>query len=145
MQIATIAGNLGRDAELKQTSNGNDVLNFAVAVNEKRDGKDVTTWYDCAVWGKRGIALEKYLTKGTRVTIIGRLSVRAYQRKDGSPGATMQISASEVVLQGGGEQGGGSSSGSSSRQGETPTRFDGGGGGSFDDDSIPFGPIPGWV
>ena len=94
MQIAHIAGNVGKDATLKTLQNGDKVLSFSVAVDNGRD-KD-STWYDCSLFGKRGESLGQYITKGSKVSVMGRLSVRVHEGK-----AFMGINVSEITLQGG--------------------------------------------
>ena len=96
MQIVTIAGNLGKDAELRRTQQGDPILGFSVAVSEGRDKP--TTWWDVSLFGKRGEKLAQYLTKGSRVTVTGRFSAREYEGK-----TYLQCAANEIALQGGGE------------------------------------------
>lgn len=102
MQILTIAGNVGRDAELRHTQGGDDVLGFSVAVDngkDKQGNKRDATWYDCSIWGKRATALQSYITKGTKLTLTGRPSARAHDGK-----AYLQLSVNELTFQGGGQQ-----------------------------------------
>ncbi|WP_240233572.1 single-stranded DNA-binding protein [Devosia lacusdianchii] len=93
MQIAHVAGNVGKDAVIKTLQNGDKVLSFSVAVDNGKD-KDAT-WYDCSLFGKRGESLERYITKGSKVTAMGRLSVRVHEGK-----AYLSINVSEITLQG---------------------------------------------
>jgi single-strand DNA-binding protein len=79
MQIVMLAGNVGKDAKLNTLRDGEKVLNFSIAVDNGRD-KD-PTWWDCAVWGKRAEALERYVLKGTKLAISGRPSVRVHEDK----------------------------------------------------------------
>ena len=96
MQIITVAGKLGRDAELRSTNNGDQVCSFTVAVDQ-RNGRDKTTnWYRVSLWGKRGEALAQYLTKGASVTVVGEFSLGEYEGKP-----QLNIRASEIALQGG--------------------------------------------
>ena len=96
MQSMTIAGKLGRDAELRSTANGDTVCSFSVAVDQ-RSGRDKTTnWYRVSIWGKRGEALNQYLTKGAAVTVVGEFSVSEYEGK-----TQLNVRASEIALQGG--------------------------------------------
>lgn len=105
MQLITIAGRIGKDAELRTTSNGDKVCGFSVAV-ETRNGRDkVTNWFRVSLWGKRGEALSQYLTKGSAVTVVGEFSLGEY---DGKP--QLNLRASEVALQGGGNGNGGGQS-----------------------------------
>jgi single-strand DNA-binding protein len=84
MQQLTIAGNVGKDAVLRRTGNGDPVLNFSLAVDngKDRDGnKRDATWFDCAIWGKRAEALERHITKGSKLVLSGRPTARAHEGK----------------------------------------------------------------
>ena len=97
MQIITLHGNIGRDAEVYQTQSGQSVCNFNLAVNDRgKDGEDVTTWYRCAVWGNRGERLKQYLTKGTRATVVGRLQLGVYTGNDGQPRVDANVTVDEI-------------------------------------------------
>ena len=76
-----VTGNLGQDAELRTTANGDVLCSFSVASNSKVKGEKVTTWVKCTLWGKRGEALSQYLTKGTKVAVAGELSLNEYNDK----------------------------------------------------------------
>lgn len=104
MIASTVAGNIGKDAKLRHTPNGESVCSFSVASNSKRGDKDVTTWVRCSLWGKRGTALMKYLTKGTRVAVSGSLSLREYD-KDGETKTSLELNVQDVALLGGGGEG----------------------------------------
>lgn len=128
MQFITIAGNVGKDAELRQTQNGDAVLGFSVAVNNGKDKP--ATWYDVSVWGKRAQSLSGMIRKGDKITVMGRPTARAHEGK-----AYLGVMANEITLQG-------SSGGSGASQ---PPRDDGYGsayagepGGGIPDDEIPF-------
>lgn len=134
MQTLILAGNVGRDAKLNHPQNGDPVLNFSIAVDngKDRDGNSrAPTWYDCSLWGKRGEALEKHITKGTKLTVSGRPSVRVHEGK-----AYLGITIDQLTFMG--------SSSRSEEQGqrqENSSRGSGGApaGGGVDDD-IPFSP-----
>jgi single-strand DNA-binding protein len=100
MQFIHIAGNIGRDAETRQTNSGS-VTNFSVGVSAGRDSE--TNWFKCAIWGARGEKLATYLTKGSKVTVAGRLVIGSYEGKP-----DLKIDVAEVALQGGKQDGGGS-------------------------------------
>lgn len=99
-------GNLGRDAELKQTKSGDSVCTFSVAVSDKRT--DSTAWYACSVWGARGSVLAPMLTKGKSVWISGRLVPREYKGKNDELRTSFDVRVSdlEFVGAGGGAAGG---------------------------------------
>lgn len=102
----TLAGRLGRDAELRQTRDGKSVCNFSVAVDVRRGQEKSTTWVECTLWEKRAEALAQYLTKGTAVAVAGELSVRQYDKRDGGHGVAVECNVREVTLLGGGEKSG---------------------------------------
>lgn len=99
MQQITIAGRIGKDAEPDREK---DRVRFSVAVDDRRGGGEkVTVWYECTLYGKRGTALMPHLTKGTVVSVAGKL--RTWVKKDG--GAVGHgIEADEVSLLGGGQR-----------------------------------------
>lgn len=109
MNVLTIAGNVGRDARINQVNTANgpiSVLNFAVAVQKRQkgsDGKPLTLWVDCALWGARADALAAYVVKGTKITVTGEADVETYQSNDGQTLAKMILKVSDLTLQGGGQ------------------------------------------
>lgn len=142
MQILTIAGNVGKDAELRSLQSGESVLNFSVAVDNGKDkngNKRDATWFDCAVWGKRAESLKGYIKKGTKLTLSGRPGARAHDGK-----AYLQLTVNELTFMSS-AQGGGQSSGHDDAGGQRNDAggyggagaASGGGRSDFDDD-IPF-------
>jgi single-strand DNA-binding protein len=125
MNFITIAGQLGRDAEVRYLNSGDPVCSFSVADSAGRDKP--TIWWNCSIFGKRAEALSPYLLKGQAVTVCGAISERAWKDKDGNDRKSMDVRVSEVALQGGKKAAGGSQE-----------RSSGGGGG---DDDIPFTPL----
>ena len=107
-----LAGNLGRDPEMRYTPSGQAVANLSVATNEKWTDKDGnnqerTVWWRVAVWGKQAETCNQYLSKGRQVLVEGRMNSddsgnpRTFQRKDGSWGATFEVTAQVVRFLGG--------------------------------------------
>ena len=99
MNNITIAGGLGRDAELKYLNNGDPICNFSVADSQGRDKG--TIWWNCTLFGKRAEALSQYLTKGQSVTVVGTVTEREWQDKEGAKRKSMDVRVSEIALQGG--------------------------------------------
>lgn len=98
-------GNLGADPEVRSFANGGKVCNLRLAVSETwkdRDGnrKEKTEWVTVAIFGDglAGIA-ERYLRKGSKVYLSGKLATRKWQDQNGQ-----DRYATEVVLQGPGAQ-----------------------------------------
>lgn len=78
-----IIGNLGGDAEVKDTKNGNLLAKFSVAVNKKgKDGQESTTWVNVQTWGKLAESCRN-LKKGDRVVVIGEYVSNAYMSTAG--------------------------------------------------------------
>lgn len=78
LNICTLSGNLGNDAEVKYTAGGMAITVFSLAVNHRRkqqDGSyaDETSWVDCTIFGKRGESLQAngYLQKGAKLAVVG--------------------------------------------------------------------------
>jgi len=99
-----LIGRLTRDAELKQTSNGQAVCKFSVAVNRRRKNgdqwEDEANFFDVVVWGRQGEALNQYLTKGKMVGIDGELRQDRWQQ-DGQNRSKVEIIANYLQLLGG--------------------------------------------
>jgi len=96
MKTIVISGNIGKDAVTRKTQNGDAVTGFTVAVEDRQGKEKSTIWFDCAIWGKRGEALEQYLTKGSKVSVAGDLSTREHEGK-----TYLTVRADQVTLLGG--------------------------------------------
>ena len=101
MQNITIAGRIGRDADLRSTQNGDQVCGFTVAVDFRNGREKSTNWWRVSLWGKRGEALHPYLLKGVSITVAGEFSLGEYEGKP-----QLNIRANEIALQGGKQDGG---------------------------------------
>lgn len=98
MNSLTIAGQLGKDAEIRTMQDGTPVASFSVADSQGREKPSI--WWRCQLWGKRAESLAPYLTKGQAVTVSGTVTEREYQ-KDGTTHKAMEIRVQDVALQGG--------------------------------------------
>jgi single-strand DNA-binding protein len=99
MNVITVAGSLGKDAEVKYLPNGDAIANFSVADSQGRDKP--TIWWNCGLYGKRAESLSQYLTKGQAVTVTGSVSEREWTDKEGNKRKSMDVRVSDVALQGG--------------------------------------------
>ena len=98
----TVAGNVGRDAQLRRTQGGDPVLGFSVAVDmgkDKNGSKRDPVWVNCSIWGKRAESLETYITKGTKLVLTGRPGVNIYEGK-----GSLTLSVSDLTFMGGSQQ-----------------------------------------
>lgn len=95
-----LLGNLGKDPEAKVLESGQMVVNFPVATTEKWKDKDgqiqeATEWHNCAAWGKQAEVIEKYLKKGAKVFIEGKIKTESYE-KDGEKKFLTKIQVREI-------------------------------------------------
>jgi len=125
----TIAGHLGRDAELKNVGDS-QVCSFSVAVTKRRKGNESTAWYACQLWGTRGERLAEHLTKGKAVIVVGELVPREYKGKKDEMRTSLDINVQTIEFAGGSSAGG---SAGSTRADSAPAS-----GGLSDEEEIPF-------
>jgi len=74
-------GNLTRDPELKNVKNDNKVCSFSIAINNKLN--DTTFYVDVETWNKTAENCSRFLSKGRKVLIEGRLQLNTWQSKTG--------------------------------------------------------------
>jgi single-strand DNA-binding protein len=99
-----LIGNLGKDPEVRRLENGAVVANFSIATSEtyldKTTGekRENTDWHNIVVW--RGLAevVEKYIKKGTKVYVEGKLKTRNWQDKEGNTRYTTEVLAEEITI-----------------------------------------------
>ena len=99
MNSLTISGSLGKDSELKKMTSGDFICNFSIADSQGRDKP--TIWWNCQLWGKRAQSLSEYLTKGQAVTVVGTVTEREWQDKEGNKRKSMDVRVNDIALQGG--------------------------------------------
>lgn len=144
-----LIGNLGQDPELRFTPSNQGVLSLRMATTEsyfdQKDStrKELTEWHTVIVWGKRAEALNKILSKGSRICVEGKNKTRSWEDKNGGGKRyATEVVANNVILLGG--RGEGQSQGQ-----HHGTQAAAGGGDSFEqaggfssdgpnDDDIPF-------
>ena len=127
MNVITVAGTLGKDAEVKYLANGDAIANFSVADSQGRDKP--TIWWNCGLYGKRAESLSQYLLKGQAVTVTGSVSEREWTDKEGNKRKSMDVRVSDVALQGGRKN---EEPQQERRQAPAPQQA------SIDDDDVPF-------
>tara|TARA_R110000765_G_scaffold46663_2_gene96211 strand:- start:1442 stop:1831 length:390 start_codon:yes stop_codon:yes gene_type:complete len=92
---AVLMGRLGRDPELKTVGNGTSLCTFSIAVNTGFGEREVTTWYNVSIFGKRGETAAQYLAKGGAVIVSGEISNRPYKTKDGEQRYSLDVNAND--------------------------------------------------
>lgn len=80
MNITIITGNLGKDPDMHYTDQGTAVTKFSVAVTDYVGGKEKTTWFPVVVFGTVAENCDKYLGKGSKVGVEGRIDISSYEK-----------------------------------------------------------------
>ena len=98
MNKLTIIGNLTKDPELHTTTTGTNVCDFTVAVNRRKkiDNQPDADFFRVTAWRERGELCAKYLKKGSKVCVVGPVSVRMFTGNDGTTRATLEVTADDV-------------------------------------------------
>ena len=105
----TLIGNLGSDPEVRSTNGGNRVATFSLATsrtwNDASGGKqEKTEWHRCVVWNSKASTLadvvERYVKKGDKLYVEGRIEYRQWQDKDGQTKYSTEINVRELIMLG---------------------------------------------
>ena len=120
-----LIGNLGADPEVRSTSNGSRVATLSLATSRQwttqaGEKQEKTEWHRCVVWNAKGSGLadvvEKYLKKGDRVYVEGRIEYRTWQDKEGQKRYTTEINVRDLVMLSGRGDGGAGGGGDAGRR-----------------------------
>lgn len=98
-----LAGNLTRDPELKETSNGRHMTTFPVAVSRRwrsseGESKKETGFFRIIVWNTTAEHCARYLKKGRAVLVEGRLETRVYKNSDGQTQFMTQVVGDQITF-----------------------------------------------
>ena len=101
-QQITLIGNLGNDPEMRYTPSGVPVTSFSLAVTKRWTGQDgqrqeKTLWFRISAWRKTAEIASQYLTKGSKVLVVGELEeARAYTDREGNLRAALEVTAQNI-------------------------------------------------
>ena len=98
MNTIFLSGNLTRDPELRQTQSGVSVCHFTIAVRRPNCSPDnpITDFFDCNAWRSTAEICNKYLTKGAKVSVQGKLTTRSYEDRNGAKVKAFEIEVETV-------------------------------------------------
>jgi single-strand DNA-binding protein len=102
----TLIGNLGRDPEVRYTSDGQTICNLSIATTDRwkdkatGERKDRTEWHRCVAFGNAAEIAAKYLTKGAKVYLDGALRTRKWQDQSGADKYSTEIVFDHLILLG---------------------------------------------
>ena len=99
MNKVILMGRLTRDPEVRYTQGDNAmaIARYSLAVDRrfKRDGEPDADFINCVAFGKSGEFAEKYLKKGTKIAVVGRIQTGSYTNKDGQKVYTTDVVVEE--------------------------------------------------
>jgi single-strand DNA-binding protein len=103
MNKVIIIGNVGKDPEVKELGSGSKVASFSVATSRRWKDKDGnkqedTEWHNVSVFGAMVSVVERFVAKGSKVCIDGRIRTRNYDDKDGVKRYVTEIIAENMEL-----------------------------------------------
>lgn len=113
-----ITGNLTRDPELRSTAGGMAILKMGIAVNDRRknsqsgEWEDMPNFFDVVLFGARGESLSRFLSKGSKIAVEGKLRWSQWETPDGDKRSKVEIVADDIEFMSTRGEGGGSGSGS---------------------------------
>jgi single-strand DNA-binding protein len=107
-----LTGNLTKDAELKQTAGGMAIVKMRLAVNDRRKNATTGQWedspnfIDVTMFGSRGEAVSRFLSKGKQIAVEGKLRWHEWESAAGEKRSGIEVVADDIELLGGrGESG----------------------------------------
>ena len=129
MNKVILIGNVGSDIELKYTQSGKAVCNFSLATNDR---KDYTEWHSVDAWEKTAELISKYVVKGSKICVEGRIQTRSYDDRDGNKRYKTSIICERVEFLNS------KNDSANSRTGNVANTNQGNFGQAFNEDDIPF-------
>ena len=100
MNQIIITGRLTKDPEIKTTTTGKSVTSFCVAV-DRYAGKKTTDFLDVVAWNATAEFVHKYFKKGQMIGVIGKMTTRTYEDREGKNRKVWEILADSVEFVGG--------------------------------------------
>ena len=129
MNNVRMVGRLTKDPEIRTTTTGKSIASFTLAVDRrfKQEGQPTADFIPCVSFGKTAEVCGKYLSKGNRCGVEGRIQVRSYDAQDGSKRYVTEVVVDNVEFLENKKEGNGDSPGGAGKFGE-----------AIDDSIIPF-------
>lgn len=97
-----VSGNLTREPEVRTTASGNPVMGFGIAVNDRRKNSQTGEWedypnfIDCTMFGARAQSVSRFLSKGSKVAIEGKLRWSQWETNEGQKRSKIEIIVDEI-------------------------------------------------
>ena len=103
INTVVIAGRTTKDPEIKVTPSGTAVLSLSLAVNDTKknaqgEWEEIANFFDCVLFGERAERIAQYITKGSKLTVNGRLHQNRWQAQDGTNRSSVSIIVQDIEL-----------------------------------------------
>jgi single-strand DNA-binding protein len=99
-----LMGRVTRDIDLKHTTSDVPVCTFSIAVDrdykDKQTGEKSADFFECTAWRNTAEFINKYVSKGSLVVVVGRLQNQSWTDKEGNPRRTNQITIEDIYFAG---------------------------------------------
>lgn len=131
-----LEGRLTRDPDVRAMENGTSVARFSLAVDRdvpSSDGTRKADFINCVAFGKTAEFVDKWLTKGKGIAIVGHIQTGSYKNKDGATVYTTDVIVDRAIFPLGGKQEKKEAQGETEEQMGIPEGFE-----QISDDDIPF-------
>ncbi len=94
-----LLGRVGADPEMRHTQSGTAVVQLRLATDRRRqNGETTADWHQIVVWGKQAEAVARYIGKGARIYVAGRLVQHAWEADDGQRRQRTEVHAQDVIF-----------------------------------------------
>lgn len=100
MNLVVLIGNVGQDPEIRRTEGRQEIATFNVATTERWNDEDHTEWHRIVAFGKVADVIDRYLRKGDKVSIRGKLRYRRWEDREGQTRYTTEVVVDDLFLLG---------------------------------------------
>lgn len=106
LNSVSLSGNIAQEPKLSQTKTGTEMLTFSIAVRESYKDSKTGEWqsrpnfFDCVMWGLRATSVSRYLSKGAKVSVHGRLKQNSWTAEDGTKRHSVTVVLDDIDFTG---------------------------------------------
>ncbi len=102
MNKAILIGRTTKEIDLRRTTNGNAVVSFTLAVDnpfqKDEEGKNTVDFINCVAWNKTAEIMDRYVSKGQKIAVEGRIQTRNYEDKEGKRVYVTEVLVSNLEM-----------------------------------------------
>lgn len=102
MNKVILIGRTTKEIDLRRTTNGNAVVSFTLAVDnpfqKDENGRPTVDFINCVAWNKTAEIMDRYVSKGQKIAVEGRIQTRNYEDKDGKRVYVTEVLVSNLEM-----------------------------------------------